>query len=141
MPREQLLGAKQPQTPPTAGAPEASTDEHSTPSELCAATCLLEDGDDANSPFKSAPITVAEAAGHERTLSIAAVGEGQGAVGRATRMRGGVISSLMNKIFHIQRHEMAKFFTMSFMMFAIIYVFTMTRWAKIGRRADPCYVK
>lgn len=64
----------------------------------------------------------------EQSLSVvvrASEGEGQRRV--ETRVRGGVVASLITRVFHIQRHELSKFLYMSFMMFAIIYVFTMTR--------------
>lgn len=46
-------------------------------------------------------------------------------------VRGGMVAGLITKVFHIERHELPKFLTMSFMMFAIIYVFTMTRYDTI----------
>lgn len=70
----------------------------------------------------------------ERALSAVAMGKGAGREGakegrmvEATRFRGGMVAGLITKVFHIQRHELSKFLYMSFMMFAIIYVFTMTR--------------
>ena len=54
-------------------------------------------------------------------------GEGVGGGGGAVDVRGGMVASLIMRVFHIDRHELKKFLYMSFMMFAIIYVFTMTR--------------
>lgn len=43
------------------------------------------------------------------------------------RIRGGMVKTLLSRIFAMEGHELPKFLSMSFMMFAIIYVFTMTR--------------
>lgn len=50
-----------------------------------------------------------------------------GGRGQVKEVRGGMVPGLIAKVFHIERHELKKFLYMSFMMFAIIYVFTMTR--------------
>lgn len=50
-----------------------------------------------------------------------------GATERGVGVRGGMVAGLITRVFHIERHELKKFLYMSFMMFAIIYVFTMTR--------------
>lgn len=62
------------------------------------------------------------------------VGSGEGSqlseatrVGEGVKVRGGVVAGLITKVFAIEKHELRKFLTMSVMMFAIIYVFTMTR--------------
>lgn len=45
------------------------------------------------------------------------------------RIRGGFVQGLLSKIFAIEKREVRKFFALSTMMFAIIYIFTMTRYA------------
>lgn len=57
----------------------------------------------------------------------AAVAAGGVQVGEGVKVRGGVVAGLITKVFAIERHELRKFLYMSVMMFAIIYVFTMTR--------------
>lgn len=48
------------------------------------------------------------------------------------------MASLIMRVFHIERHELKKFLYMSFMMFAIIYVFTMTRDTKDALVVTNC---
>lgn len=70
------------------------------------------------------PVAVEKGAGRQGTR--------EGRVVVATEVRGGMVASLITRAFHIQRHELSKFLYMSFMMFAIIYVFTMTRLGDDG---------
>ncbi|CAM9820629.1 unnamed protein product [Ectocarpus fasciculatus] len=73
------------------------------------------------------------------------VGSGQGSqlsgvtgVGEGVKVRGGVVAGLITKVFAIEKHELRKFLTMSVMMFAIIYVFTMTRDTKDALVVTNC---
>lgn len=60
-------------------------------------------------------------------------GDGNG-IGEGVKVRGGLVAGLITKVFAIERHELRKFLYMSVMMFAIIYVFTMTRCVMKGGR-------
>ncbi|CAN0490346.1 unnamed protein product, partial [Ectocarpus sp. 12 AP-2014] len=73
------------------------------------------------------------------------VGSGEGSqlsgatrVGEGVKVRGGVVAGLITKVFAIEKHELRKFLTMSVMMFAIIYVFTMTRDTKDALVVTNC---
>lgn len=48
-------------------------------------------------------------------------------LGTVERIRGGLVADIISRVFRIDKHELKKFLCMSSMMFAIIYVFTMTR--------------
>ena len=48
-------------------------------------------------------------------------------LGTAERVRGGLVAGMISRVFRIDKPELNKFLCMSSMMFAIIYVFTMTR--------------
>ena len=82
------------------------------------------DGADAESELPPVGLVLGQGEGVVGVDGGAAAGRG-GAVG----VRGGMVASLITRVFHIERHELKKFLYMSFMMFAIIYVFTMTRQA------------
>lgn len=62
---------------------------------------------------------------NESRVTVAAAAGGLG--GEGVKVRGGLVAGLITKVFAIERHELRKFLYMSVMMFAIIYVFTMTR--------------
>eukprot|EP00903_Cladosiphon_okamuranus_P008794 g8423.t1 len=66
-------------------------------------------------------------------VDVAGVGIGEG-----VKVRGGLVAGLFTKIFAIERHELRKFLYMSVMMFAIIYVFTMTRDTKDALVVTNC---
>lgn len=67
---------------------------------------------------------------------VAAVAAAAGGVGEGVKVRGGLVAGLITKVFAIERHELRKFLYMSVMMFAIIYVFTMTRYVRGGVRGS-----
>ncbi|CAM9109217.1 unnamed protein product, partial [Hapterophycus canaliculatus] len=66
----------------------------------------------------------------EQSRSVVAVAGGAVEAVEAVNVRGGVIAGLITRVFAIEKHELKKFFSMSIMMFSIIYVFTMTRDTK-----------
>lgn len=53
--------------------------------------------------------------------------ESGGGLGTVERVRGGLVAGIISRVLRIDKHELKKFLCMSSMMFAIIYVFTMTR--------------
>lgn len=59
-------------------------------------------------------------------LGVVATESGEG-LGTVERVRGGLVAGIISRVFRIDKHELKKFLCMSSMMFAIIYVFTMTR--------------
>ncbi|CAM9442825.1 unnamed protein product [Pylaiella littoralis] len=63
---------------------------------------------------------------------------GAGGLGEGVEVRGGLVAGLIQRVFAIERHELRKFLFMSVMMFAIIYVFTMTRDTKDALVVTNC---
>ncbi|CBJ31945.1 conserved unknown protein [Ectocarpus siliculosus] len=88
---------------------------------------VVEEGDEDE---ESAALVVGSAEG-SRLSGATRVGEG-------VKVRGGVVAGLITKVFAIEKHELRKFLTMSVMMFAIIYVFTMTRDTKDALVVTNC---
>ncbi|CAN0118141.1 unnamed protein product [Ascophyllum nodosum] len=59
-------------------------------------------------------------------------------LGTAERVRGGLVAGMISRVFRIDKPELNKFLCMSSMMFAIIYVFTMTRDTKDALVVTNC---
>lgn len=88
---------------------------------------MVEGGGGEEEEMDSAAAAVA-GVGLEKSVDVDVDVDGAGGLGEGVKVRGGLVAGLIQKVFAIERHELRKFLFMSVMMFAIIYVFTMTRW-------------
>lgn len=97
---------------------------------------MVEGGGGDEEEMDSAAAAVAGVGLEESLVDVDVDEEGGGGLGEGVKVRGGLVAGLIQKVFAIERHELRKFLFMSVMMFAIIYVFTMTRWVVLVLQHD-----